>query len=54
MLDLLKGTPINCLAGEAPPAFPLGDLPFVKLDKDRPPEGIALREGVWPRVLAAT
>jgi hypothetical protein len=50
-LDLLKGTPINCLVGEAPPAFPLGSLKFVKLEKSQPPEGISLREGVWPRVL---
>jgi len=53
-LDLLKGAPINCIAGEAPPPFPLGDLPFVKLDTDHPPEGIALRDGVWPQVLAPT
>ncbi len=52
-LDLLKGTPINCLVGEAPPPFPLGDFRFVKLGKDTAPEGIALREGVWPRVLPA-
>ena len=53
-LELLKGTPINCIAGEAPPPFPLDGLPFVKLDKDRPPEGVTLQDGVWPRVLAAT
>ena len=53
-LDLLKGTPINCIAAEAPPPFSLGGLPFVKLDKDRPPEGVTLQDGVWPRVLAAT
>jgi hypothetical protein len=50
-LELLKGTPFNCLAGEAPPPFPVGGLPFVKLDPEHPPDGIALREGVWPRVL---
>jgi hypothetical protein len=53
-LELLKNTPINCLVGEAPPPFPLGDLKFVKLDKESAPEGVALREGVWPQVLAAT
>ena len=53
-LELLKNTPINCLVGEAPPPFPLGDLKFVKLEKESPPEGFALREGVWPQVLAAT
>jgi hypothetical protein len=53
-LELLKGTPFNCLVGEAPPPFPLGDLQFVKLDPGRPPEGIALREGVWPTVLLST
>jgi hypothetical protein len=53
-LDFLRGTPIDCIAGEAPPPFPLGGLPFVKLDKDRQPEGVTLRDGVWPRVLAAT
>ncbi len=52
-LDFLKGTPINCLAGEAPPPFALGDFQFIKIDKDAAPEGIALREGVWPRVLPA-
>ena len=52
-LDLLKGTPFNCLAGDAPPPFPLGDLPFVKLDPDHPPGGVALRDGVWPRVLTS-
>jgi hypothetical protein len=53
-LDLLKGTPVNCLVGDSPPPFPLGNLQFAKLDQDHPPEGIALREGVWPRVLPAT
>ncbi len=52
-LDLIKGTPVNCLVGGAPPPFPLGDLKFVKLEKDQSPEGVALREGVWPRVLPA-
>ena len=53
-LELLKGTPFNCVAGAAPPPVPLGDLPFVKLDPNRPPAGLALREGVWPRVLLST
>jgi hypothetical protein len=53
-LALLQGSPVNCIAGEAPPPFPLGGLSFVKLDKDHPPEGIALRDGVWPQVVAAT
>jgi hypothetical protein len=52
-LALLKGTPINCLAGSAPPAFPTGDLPFVTLDAAKPPDGTVLVEGVWPRVLPA-
>jgi hypothetical protein len=52
-LALLKGTPINCLAGSAPPPFPFGDLPFVKLDPGKPPEEITLVEGAWPRVLPA-
>ncbi len=50
-LDLIKGTPINCLVGEAPPPFPLGSLQFVKMTKDQAPDGVAVREGVWPRVL---
>jgi hypothetical protein len=50
-LELLRGTPFNCLAGDAPPPFPLGDMPFIRLDANHPPEGIALREGVWPQVL---
>ena len=50
-LELIKGTPINCLTGEAPPPFPLGELKFVKLDPEQPPEGVTIREGVWPRVL---
>jgi hypothetical protein len=53
-LELLKGTPINCLVGEAPPPFPLGDLRFIKLDPEHPPEGVVYREGVWPRVLVST
>jgi len=53
MLALLKGTPVNCLAGSAPPPFPVGDLPFIALDPDKPPEGVALVSGAWPRVLAA-
>jgi hypothetical protein len=52
-LALLKGTPINCLVGSAPPPVPVGDLPFVTLDAGKPPEGIALCEGAWPRVLSA-
>jgi hypothetical protein len=54
MLDLLKGTPINCIAGETAPSVSPGGLPFVKLEEDRPPDGVALRKGVWPRVLGAT
>ena len=53
MAALLKGTPINCLAGSVPPAIPIGGLPFITLDPDNPPQGITLREGVWPRVLPA-
>lgn len=52
-LALLAGTPINCLAGSAPPPFPVGDLPFITLEAGKPPEGVALRDGVWPRVLPA-
>ncbi len=50
-LDLLKGTPINCLVGEAPPPFALGSFQFVKLAKNETPKEIAVREGVWPRIL---
>ncbi len=50
-LALLRGTPINCLAGQAPPPFPTGDLKFIRLEKDSPPDGIAVRAGVWPWVL---
>jgi hypothetical protein len=53
LLDFLKGTPINCLAGTAPPPFPAGDLPFIKLDANHPPDGVLLRDGVWPQVLVA-
>ena len=49
----MKGTPINCLAGSSPPPFPTGDLPFITLDPEKPPEGIVLRDGVWPQVLVA-
>jgi hypothetical protein len=52
-LALLKGTPVNCLAGSTPPPFPVGDLPFVTLDAAKPPEGISLSDGAWPRVLPA-
>jgi len=50
-LELLKGTPINCLVGDAPPRFSTGDLQF--FPKDRLPADIAVREGAWPRVLPA-
>jgi hypothetical protein len=50
-LELLKGTPINCLVGDAPPPFSTGDLQF--FPKDRLPAGIAVRDGAWPRVLPA-
>jgi hypothetical protein len=53
-LSFLKGTPVNCLVGSSPPPFPVGELPFITLDPDEPPDGIAVCEGVWPRVLAAT
>ena len=53
LLALVKGTPINCLAGSAPPPFPVGDLPFVKLETAKPPEGVTLVDGAWPRVLPA-
>ena len=53
-LGLIKGTPINCLVGESPPPFPIGDVTFVNLNKGTPPEGVVPCEGVWPRVLPAT
>jgi hypothetical protein len=49
----LKGTPINCLAGFAPPPVPVGGMRFIKLEQEGPPPGITLRDGVWPRVLPA-
>ncbi len=52
-LALLKGTPINCLAGSSLPPFPIGDLAFIKLDAGSPPAGISLCDGAWPRVLPA-
>ncbi len=52
-LELLKGTPVNCLVGEKAPPFPLGDLEFVTLTPERQPEGVAIRQGLWPRVQAA-
>jgi hypothetical protein len=52
-LDLLKGTPVNCVAGETPPPIPPGGLPLVKLDEARPPEGVTPRQGVWPRAVGA-
>jgi hypothetical protein len=52
-LELIKGTPINCLAGEAPPSFPLGDVAFVRLDPASPPQGVRIHEGVWPHVKMA-
>jgi hypothetical protein len=53
-LELLRGTPINCLAGETPPPFTAAEFPFVKLDPEHPPQGVTLREGVWPRVAPST
>ena len=52
-LAFLKGTPINCLAGSEPPPVPIGELPFITLAEDKAPPGVALRDGVWPRVLPA-
>jgi len=52
-LAFLKGTPINCLAGSEPPPVAVGEIPFIKLDENNPPEGITLQDGVWPRVLPA-
>jgi hypothetical protein len=48
-LDLVRGTPINCLVGAAPPPFSTNGLPFFPID--RLPPGITVREGTWPRVL---
>jgi hypothetical protein len=52
-LELIQGTPINCLVGDARPPFPLGDIQFVSLSDGDAPEGVILRNGVWPRVQAA-
>jgi len=52
-LELLRGTPINCLAGERPPELPLGELRFVRLDPASPPEGVVLVDGLWPHVKMA-
>jgi hypothetical protein len=49
----LKGTPVNCLAGVEPPPVAVGEIPFIKLDENNPPEGVTLLDGVWPRVLPA-
>lgn len=49
--QLIQGTPINCLTGDSPPAFPPGEIRFVPLDP--PPEGVVLVEGVWPNVKMA-
>ena len=43
-LELLEGTPINCLVGDEPPPFPLGDIEFLTLDGENPPDGVTLRE----------
>jgi hypothetical protein len=53
-LSLLQGTPFNCIVGETQPTFSLGNFKFVKLEKEKSPEGIDVRGGVWPRVLPAT
>jgi len=52
-LELLRGTPINCLVGDRPPELPLGELRFVRLDPASPPEGIVLVDGLWPHVKMA-
>lgn len=50
-LELLEGTPINCLVGESPPPFPLSDgLEFISLKSGSPPEGVSLQDGAWPGV----
>lgn len=52
-LELVRRTPINCLAGDSPPPFALGEIRFVRLDPASPPEGVVLVEGVWPNVKMA-
>jgi hypothetical protein len=52
-LEILKGTVVNCLVGEEQPPFPLGDIEFLKLDPDQPPDGVQLVEGAWPGVQAS-
>lgn len=51
-LDLIRDTPINCLVGQEPPPFPLGDLRFIRLGGDLP-DGVVIADGVWPQVLPA-
>ena len=53
-LELLKGAPINCLVGATAPPLPQGELPFIRLDDKAATANIALRDGVWPAVQAAT
>ena len=53
MLELVKGTPINCLVGESRPPIPLDGLEFIALKAGAPPPGVALREGIWPGVKGA-
>lgn len=52
-LELVRRTPINCLIGDSPPPFALGEIRFVRLDPASPPEGVVLVEGLWPNVKMA-
>jgi hypothetical protein len=52
-LELVRRTPINCLIGDSPPPFELGEIRFLRLDPASPPEGVVLVEGVWPNVKMA-
>lgn len=52
-LELVRRTPINCLIGDSPLPFALGEIHFLRLDPASPPEGVVLVEGVWPSVKMA-
>jgi len=50
LLELIRGTPINCLAAADSLPFANPGLPFFLLRDDSPPPGVALRDGLWPQV----
>jgi hypothetical protein len=49
-LELIRGTPINCLVGTGPAPLAEAGIGYVRLREASPPDGVVVRQGLWPRV----